>query len=60
MKITEYESIEFDLDEGIELKEVEGLGLDRLYEPKTLKTENPEAYTNEAVSISLDTAVDFI
>ena len=59
-KSTEYESIQFHLDEDIELEEVEGLGLEPLYTSKTLITEKLEAYTTEAVSISLDTAVDFI
>jgi hypothetical protein len=59
-KSTEYESIQFQLDEDIELEEVEGLGLEPLYTSKTLITEKLEAYTTEAVSISLDTAIDSI
>ena len=57
-KNTEYESLEFDLDEDIELEEVEGLGLEPLHTTETL--EEPEADTTEMASISLDTAVDSI
>ena len=57
-KNTEYESLEFDLDEDIELEEVEGLDLHPLHTTETL--EEPEADTTEMASISLDTAVDSI
>ena len=57
-KNTEYESLEFDMDEDIELEEVEGLDLHPLHKTETL--EEPEADTTEMASISLDTAVDSI
>ena len=57
-KNTEYESLEFDLDEDIELEEAEGLDLHPLHTTETL--EEPEADTTEMASISLDTAVDSI
>ena len=57
-KNTEYESLEFDLGEDIELEEVEGLGFEPLHTAETL--EGPEADTTEMASISLDTAVDSI
>jgi len=52
----EYESLEFDLDEDIELEEVEGLGLEPLHVTET--SEEPEADTTETASVSLDTTVD--
>jgi hypothetical protein len=50
---TEYQPMEFDLDEDIELEEVEGLGLEPLHATESL--EEPEADTIETASISLDT-----
>jgi hypothetical protein len=58
-KNTEYESLEFDLDDDdVELEDLEGLSLEPLHTTETL--EETEADTTKMASISLDTEVDSI
>jgi hypothetical protein len=48
---TDYESLEFDLDEDIELEEIEGLGLEPLHTTETVKTEEPTLSIEPALEI---------
>jgi hypothetical protein len=48
---TDYESLEFDLDEDIELEEIEGLGLEPLHATETLITEEPALSIEPALEI---------
>jgi hypothetical protein len=48
---TDYESLEFDLHEDIELEEIEGLGLEPLHATETLTTKEPTLSIEPALEI---------